>query len=243
MTPPDTPSLVERLRDANAHIEIQAAQIAALQSTNDHLHEGLAANAKEMADVVGEVERARDCVLAIQAMAKLRAFRQNPHELNPDDWISRERDLAAEADALLAEATRPALRRRPMVAFNFTVFTDKVAAREKRMTIRKTARAKPGDRIQLYTGMRTKACRKLVEDAVCEAVVEVTITESGMSTRVGSFKTLSSVVTELTDLDGAAQRDGFQDWPAMRDWFADKYGLPFTGYAHLWHWPEESPNA
>ena len=66
MTPPDTPSLVERLRELKEcfdggvvwHVEgaetIQeaAAQIAALQSTNDHLHEGLEANAKEMADMV-----------------------------------------------------------------------------------------------------------------------------------------------------------------------------------------------
>ena len=97
-TPPDTPSLVERLRDANAgieilkaleeaphckadlakaerairdgiaHIEAQAAQITALQSTNDHLHEGLAANAKEMADVVGEVGRLRS---ALEGMVEL----------------------------------------------------------------------------------------------------------------------------------------------------------------------------
>ena len=70
MTPPDTPSLVERLRDANAHIEAQAAQIAALQSTNDHLHEGLAANAKEMADMVGEVERLRELLEDAQVEAR-----------------------------------------------------------------------------------------------------------------------------------------------------------------------------
>ncbi|MBK8196997.1 MAG: ASCH domain-containing protein [Acidobacteria bacterium] len=61
-----------------------------------------------------------------------------------------------------------------MVALNFTVFQDKILAGTKRQTIRRRARCKPGDRLQIYTGMRTKACRKLGE-AVCTRVETVLI--------------------------------------------------------------------
>lgn len=59
-----------------------------------------------------------------------------------------------------------------MVAFNFMPqFAPLVASGTKTQTIRQTARAKPGDRLQLYTGQRTKACRKLVDpDPVCTLV-------------------------------------------------------------------------
>ena len=59
-----------------------------------------------------------------------------------------------------------------MVAFSFKAqFADLVASGKKTQTIRQTARAKPGDRLQLYTGMRTKKCRKLVDpDPVCTLV-------------------------------------------------------------------------
>lgn len=127
-----------------------------------------------------------------------------------------------------------------MVAFNFTVFTDKVAAREKRMTIRRAARAKPGDKLQLYTGMRTKACRKLVDDdATCEAVFSIKIAESGITLRPSHPWHAERTVILGNDpiIDKWARADGFTDWPSMRDWFAEKYGLPFTGYAHMWGWP------
>ena len=139
-----------------------------------------------------------------------------------------------------------------MVAFNFTVFTDKVADRSKRMTIRRTARAKPGDKLQLYTGMRTKACRKLVEeDAVCVAVFPICIfqntviapreVELELGKRTPEQIRLSRLPAAQVRVfcDRFAQQDGFTDWPAMRDWFDEKYGLPFTGHAHVWNWPED----
>jgi hypothetical protein len=42
----------------------------------------------------------------------------------------------------------------------------------KRTTIRKAGRAKPGDTLYLYTGQRTKACRKLGE-VLCLAVTPI----------------------------------------------------------------------
>ena len=116
-----------------------------------------------------------------------------------------------------------------MVAFNFSVFVDQVEARTKTRTIRKAVRAKKGDKIQLYTGQRTKECRKLVDDdATLFDVTEVTISESGVIAYGGI----------INDLEAFAKYDGFNSWPEMREFFKNIYGLPFTGYLHRWHWPD-----
>ena len=67
-----------------------------------------------------------------------------------------------------------------MPAYTFqSRFAPLVASGEKRQTIRaigKRRHAAVGDRIQLYTGMRTKACRKLVTpDPVCTFAAAVYI--------------------------------------------------------------------
>jgi hypothetical protein len=36
-------------------------------------------------------------------------------------------------------------------------------------------------------------------------------------------------------LEHLAQRDGFPDWPTMRDWFQKTHTLPFTGTLIHWH--------
>lgn len=57
---------------------------------------------------------------------------------------------------------------------NFTVFIDKILSGEKRQTIRKDGKkwknVKVGDKLTLYTGLRTKDCRKLGEAEV-ESIV------------------------------------------------------------------------
>ena len=129
-----------------------------------------------------------------------------------------------------------------MVAINFTMFTDKVASREKRMTIRKKARAKSGDKIQLYTGMRTKGCRKLVEDdATCQGAFPVTISEHGVAIDAGLARRIG-ITWPIggRDLDNkVAEFDGFSKWEDFRDFFRKHYGLPFIGYAHVWDWPAD----
>ena len=118
-----------------------------------------------------------------------------------------------------------------MVAFNFTVFLDQIKSGKKTRTIRKSARAKKGDKIQLYTGMRTKDCRKLVcQDATLLDVTKVRISESGVIAFGG----------EIRGLDDFAIYDGFNNWSEMKSFFRDTYGLPFTGFMHRWHWPENT---
>ena len=66
-----------------------------------------------------------------------------------------------------------------MVAYSFnTAFVPDIEARTKRQTIRlpRKRHARPGERVQLFTGMRnmrTKRCRKIIPDPLCVGVDEV----------------------------------------------------------------------
>lgn len=65
-----------------------------------------------------------------------------------------------------------------MVAYNFAArFAPAVESGEKRQTIRRTGKRnppRPGDKLQLYTGMRTKSCR-LLKLATCTNVTPIQI--------------------------------------------------------------------
>lgn len=122
-----------------------------------------------------------------------------------------------------------------MVAFNFQAqFVPMIVSGAKTQTIRQTKRAKPGDRIQLYTGMRTKKCRKLVDpDPVCRLVDYVSIRPE--------YLTLGNKALHPGDADAFAVRDGFEGYDTMVQWFIETYGSPyFVGYVHTWI-PAPSP--
>ncbi len=123
-----------------------------------------------------------------------------------------------------------------MVAFNFKGrFADDVAALRKRSTIRRSDRAKAGDRLQLYTGQRTPECRKLVEpDPICTVSTYCALRRSGIT--LGNVDLLPS---ELRDQDAFARSDGFRDYADMLDWFEGQYGPgEFVGRYIAW---EPSP--
>lgn len=117
-----------------------------------------------------------------------------------------------------------------MVAYNFKAqFAADVEAGRKRQTIRAPRKdgrhAKRGDSLQLYTGMRTAACRKL-RDAVCHDACPIVIEPD----KIWTFHP-----QELhTDLEAWAKRDGFETWAAMRDFFEKTHGLPFNGVLISW---------
>lgn len=114
-----------------------------------------------------------------------------------------------------------------MVAINFSEqFASAVERREKRQTIRRKARCQPGDTLQLYTGQRTKACRKLA-DAVCKDVTYVGLTERGVS--------LGDKSKFPPDIDDFARADGFENYAAMWTWFSERYETTsFTGKVIRW---------
>lgn len=116
-----------------------------------------------------------------------------------------------------------------MVAYNFQArFADLVASGRKSQTVRAPRKdgrhAKVGDALQLYTGMRTRQCRKL-RDAVCHDVCDIMLEAN----RILTFKP-----QELHDLDQFARYDGFADWREMREWFSSTHGLPFQGVLIRW---------
>lgn len=93
---------------------------------------------------------------------------------------------------------------------NFTVFIDKILSGEKRQTIRRASskwkNVKVGDKLTLYTGLRSKQCRKLGE-AFVESIEDVAFGAGICSIAQGHWERL------LTDgeVDELARRDGFDD--------------------------------
>ena len=114
-----------------------------------------------------------------------------------------------------------------MVAFNFQPqFVDAIRSGAKTQTIRRNARCKTGDTMQLYTGQRTKDCT-LIGTATCAICESITIAEGHISS--GGWRLPSG------DAHHIARIDGFASVDAMRDWFRDRYGLPFEGYRVMWN--------
>jgi hypothetical protein len=113
-----------------------------------------------------------------------------------------------------------------MVAFNFQrQFVDAIRSGAKTQTIRRNARCETGDTLQLYTGQRTKNC-VLIGTAVCTICEPIKIAEDYVSS--GGWRLPSG------DAHHIARIDGFASLEAMRDWFRERYGLPFEGYRVMW---------
>ena len=114
-----------------------------------------------------------------------------------------------------------------MTAFNFTVNIDKIEDGSKLSTIRKTRRCKVGDVMQLYTGQRTKACRK-IKDVVCIGIAKIEITEE--------CPWFLSLVNGDVNPSGKPlyEQEGFQNAKDFVDFFKEHYGLPFVGWLHAW---------
>ena len=106
-----------------------------------------------------------------------------------------------------------------MVAYSFKrQFAEPILAGTKRQTIRadRKRHARPGEELQLYTGMRTKHCR-LIGKAHCLAIQTVALLFWG---RQGIIIDGVSHVSPAV-LDGFARDDGFADWDQMRAFWFD----------------------
>ena len=118
-----------------------------------------------------------------------------------------------------------------MTALSFKArFAGPVERREKRQSIRQKNRFAVGKPIQLYTGMRTKACRKLVaEDPICTAIDAVTVAPDFVS--IGGWRLASG------DLIDFARADGFATVADFKAFFIVD-GAPFDGFLIRWDWPK-----
>ncbi len=111
-------------------------------------------------------------------------------------------------------------------------FAGVVESGEKRQTIRATrSDGKPhavvGDRLYLYTGMRTKGCRNLGE-AICSRTSQVAINEEHAIIVDGTL------LRNAGEEDAFARRDGFATAEEMINWFRQVHGLPFEGSLIAW---------
>ena len=125
-----------------------------------------------------------------------------------------------------------------MVAYSFKArFAAPITAGTKRQTIRapRKRHARPGEEVQLYTGMRTRQCR-LVGRATCRAVrrVQIEITDVDWA----NYVEIDGV--PVADLDAFARSDGFADWSDMVAFWrkehpsSDPDRLSFSGVMIEW---------
>lgn len=115
-----------------------------------------------------------------------------------------------------------------MVAYNFqSRFASLIESGVKRQTIRALGsrrHASAGELLQLYTGQRTKHCRKLLE-AECLSVQAIEISPGG-----GIY--LDDEWLHPSRAFGLAKQDGFENLDEFMVFFADR--LPFEGLLIRW---------
>jgi len=129
-----------------------------------------------------------------------------------------------------------------MVAYNFNrAFHDDIIQLLKTGTIRgnrSRRHARPGEWVQLYAGMRTRWCRKLVTpDPICSRVDEIMIETQALA----FFIEVNGIPIHKDELDEFARLDGFSGGlvcgPAehMRRFWALNHGHGVFEGAHI-HW-------
>lgn len=117
---------------------------------------------------------------------------------------------------------------------NFTVFADKILSGEKRQTIRKASPkwsgVEVGDELTLYTGLRTKNCRKLGKAEV-ESIKDIRI-----ETRKGEYWEvyINNKPICATDIYALSKADGFELMDDFLRFFHDHYGTNFKGKIIKW---------
>ncbi|QDV67676.1 hypothetical protein Poly24_13780 [Rosistilla carotiformis] len=122
-----------------------------------------------------------------------------------------------------------------MVAYNFqSQFVDASESGTKSHTVRriiKRRHAREGDRLQLYTGMRTKACRKILDpDPVCLKVQNIVL-------EVGDESIVAAEIdgTPVNDLAPFASSDGFESLETFHRFWRMFHGVgTFHGKLIAW---------
>lgn len=72
--------------------------------------------------------------------------------------------------------------------------------------------AKPGDMLQLYTGLRTKSARKLIPDPPCWAVFDIVICSGDREVYIGDQKMTEAELRFLINRDGFLDPDKFWEF-------------------------------
>lgn len=120
-----------------------------------------------------------------------------------------------------------------MVAYSFKKrFGPPILAGTKAQTIRadRKRHARPGELVQLFTGMRTRQCQRLGE-ARCVEVLPIR-----MDLIVGLVVAGDGWIREIRDLHAFARQDGFEDWwELVAFWVSEHPGVElFEGVLIRW---------
>lgn len=133
-----------------------------------------------------------------------------------------------------------------MVAYSFNPrFIEPIRQGIKTQTIRAQGarrHARPGELLQLYSGMRTAHCLKILPDVTCLAVMQVRIHFAD-----GAIVRAFTEGVRVRDLDAFAIRDGFADavdmWAFWRDHHPEAMKVGFQGVVIEWARPAETEMA
>lgn len=145
-----------------------------------------------------------------------------------------------------------------MTAYSFKkYFAEPIISGRKRQTIRAPRKARkgsvdpldefarmiqghvqPGGALQLYTGMRTRHCRK-IGDAKCTLVVPIVI--SFKPARVKIYG--EPLIKTIADLNEFSRSDGFKDWLDMVAFWEKENGAPVEWSGVLIRWDNFLPGA
>ncbi|APY94899.1 ASCH domain-containing protein [Burkholderia pseudomallei] len=90
----------------------------------------------------------------------------------------------------------------------------------------------PGDLLRMYVGLRTKQARVIAQE-VCEYVSDIQILPP-LAGRLPQVFVGARLLDE-SEAEALARADGFDGWRDMVAFFADLYGLPFTGNLIGWN--------
>lgn len=100
----------------------------------------------------------------------------------------------------------------------------------KTTTIRKLRKRpfKKGDRLVLFSGLRTKFCEKLGE-VRCKKVELIVFEDIGLPGTSCYLVTINGAAVGYETILKIAKQDGFKDANTMMEWFKKNHGFPFTG--------------
>ena len=130
-----------------------------------------------------------------------------------------------------------------MVAYSFNArFIEPIRQGMKTQTIRAHGlrrHARPGELLQLYSGMRTVHCQRILPDTPCLEVMQVEI-----QFRLDHIAGVHVDGIPVRDMDAFALRDGFADaadmWAFWRDHHPAAMNEGFKGVVIEWARPAES---
>lgn len=128
-----------------------------------------------------------------------------------------------------------------MVAYSFNPrFEAAIRAGTKTQTIRAARKrhARSGEMVQLYCGMRTVHCRKIIPDVVCLRTEPVTI-------QFDPDGTIADILIggqSRADLDAFAVRDGFRDITDMAAFWRAAHGVVGTFNGVMIQWDVQRGN-